>query len=549
MFQLYIYSFLATFLFTPLGFFFLKKNKKDLEYFSYQLIFGIIFVSFVALLLNFFFSLNPLINSSLLILSAYIIIKNRKVYLTKNYFFYSIVSALIVFLLIKESNTYRPDAGLYHLPFINILHNEKIVLGLSNLHFRFGHISIIQYFSAISNNFLFGLNGIVFASALISAAIIINFFFILLKKIKKNNYDIEFYFIFAIFIFIFYKLNRYSNYGNDAPAHMLYFFLVSQLLIINKNFDLNKYTNTYLLSAFIFMNKITLSIACLIPLIFIQKKIFFQITKSKKIYFISLFLFLWLLKNTLSSGCLIYPIVSTCFDKLAWTDKVTAKYISTENEAWAKNWPDSKLNLNHKEYIKNFIWLNDWKKNYFPKFLTILAPYVLLLIMIYLYLFLLKKKQNVNISNKIYFIFFPLLISLIVWFLKLPILRYGQAFIITFCALIFAISCSKFSINNGKKNIFFIIIVLGSFIFVSKNMLRIYQTSNDYFNYPWPKYYSVDEDNIPDDQIEIIINNKKFYKASKGICMYSKPMCSSFERPFNTKKINSYLMLYRKKNN
>ncbi|MBD1154814.1 hypothetical protein IDH00_03040 [Pelagibacterales bacterium SAG-MED21] len=80
-------------------------------------------------------------------------------------------------------------------------------------------------------------------------------------------------------------------------------------------------------------------------------------------------------------------------------------------------------------------------------------------------------------------------------------------------------------------------------------MLRIYQTSNDYFNYPWPKYYSVDEDNIPDDQIEIIINNKKFYKASKGICMYSKPMCSSFERPFNTKKINSYLMLYRKKNN
>ena len=80
---------------------------------------------------------------------------------------------------------YRPDAGLYHLPFINILHHEKIVLGLSNLHFRFGHISIIQYFSAISNNILFGLNGIVFAGALISSAIIINFLFILLKKLEK----------------------------------------------------------------------------------------------------------------------------------------------------------------------------------------------------------------------------------------------------------------------------------------------------------------------------------------------------------------------------
>ena len=298
MFQLYIYSFLATFLFTPFGIFFFKRNEKDLEYFSYQLIFGIIFISFIALLLNFFFPLDQLINSLLIVLSAYIIIKNRNVYLTKNYFFYSIISAFIIFLLIKESNVYRPDAGLYHLPFINILHHEKIVLGLSNLHFRFGHISIIQYFSAISNNILFGLNGIVFAGALISSAIIINFLFILLKKIKKNNFDLEFYFIFAIFIFIFYKLNRYSNYGNDAPAHMLYYFLVSQLLIISRNFDLNRYANTFILSTFIFMNKITLSIACLIPLIFIQKKNFLKIIQLKKIYFVTFFLSLWLIKIT-----------------------------------------------------------------------------------------------------------------------------------------------------------------------------------------------------------------------------------------------------------
>lgn len=548
MFQLYIYSFLATFLFTPFGIFFFKRNEKDLEYFSYQLIFGIIFISFIALLLNFFFPLDQLINSLLIVLSAYIIIKNRNVYLTKNYFFYSIISAFIIFLLIKESNVYRPDAGLYHLPFINILHHEKIVLGLSNLHFRFGHISIIQYFSAISNNILFGLNGIVFAGALISSAIIINFLFILLKKIKKNNFDLEFYFIFAIFIFIFYKLNRYSNYGNDAPAHMLYYFLVSQLLIISRNFDLNRYANTFILSTFIFMNKITLSIACLIPLIFIQKKNFLKIIQLKKIYFVTFFLSLWLIKNILISGCAIYPILNTCFDKLNWTDKFTAKYISTENEAWAKNWPDSKLNYDHKKYIKNFNWFNDWKKNYFPKLFKILFPYILFLILIYFYLYLFKKKQNIKNSSKIYFIFIPLVISLIFWFLKFPILRYGQAFIITFFALIFAIYCSKYPVIKGRINIFFLIIILGSLVFISKNMLRTYKTSNDYYNYPWPKFYSIDENNLPIDQIEIVINNKKFYKASKGICMYSVPMCSGFERKFNTKKVYSYLMLFREKN-
>ena len=121
---------------------------------------------------------------------------------------------------------------------------------------------------------MFGLNGIVFGTALVSSAVIINFVCVFFKKIKKNDYDIEFYFIFAILIFISYKLNRYSNYGNDAPAHFLYYFLVSQILTISKDFNFKKYVNTFLLSSFIFMNKITLSIACLIPIIFLKKRFF-----------------------------------------------------------------------------------------------------------------------------------------------------------------------------------------------------------------------------------------------------------------------------------
>ena len=104
MFQLYAYSFLATFLFTPLGSFFLKNERKDLEFFSYQLIFGIILTSFIGLLLNFIFPLNTLINSPLLLISAYIIIKNKKIYLDKNYIYFSIISASIIYILIAESN-------------------------------------------------------------------------------------------------------------------------------------------------------------------------------------------------------------------------------------------------------------------------------------------------------------------------------------------------------------------------------------------------------------------------------------------------------------
>ena len=71
-----------------------------------------------------------------------------KLYIKNNILFISITT-VSVFLLIALSNTYRPDAGLYHLPYINILNENKIILGISNLHQRFGHTSIMQYLSAI----------------------------------------------------------------------------------------------------------------------------------------------------------------------------------------------------------------------------------------------------------------------------------------------------------------------------------------------------------------------------------------------------------------
>ena len=139
---------------------------------------------------------------------------------------------------------YRPDAGLYHLPYINLLNEEKIIIGVSNLHFRFGHISIIQYLSAFTNNFIFNVNGIVFAGALIASSVIINFLSHLYVNIKKNKFDFHFLFIFSISIFIFYKMNRFSEYGNDAPAHFLMFLMVSEII---KNFDLYNYQKNSIL--------------------------------------------------------------------------------------------------------------------------------------------------------------------------------------------------------------------------------------------------------------------------------------------------------------
>ena len=147
----------------------LKKNSTCV---CEEIVFGLIIISFIALLFNFFLPLS--LNLNTLIFCLIIIIAFFKKIFFKNkdeiliIFTISILSSL--FLLYSDS--YRPDAGLYHLPYIKILNDEKIIFGLSNLHTRFGHISILQYQSAFFNNLIFGLNATVIPSAVIASTII-----------------------------------------------------------------------------------------------------------------------------------------------------------------------------------------------------------------------------------------------------------------------------------------------------------------------------------------------------------------------------------------
>ncbi|MDA7733842.1 hypothetical protein N8841_05080, partial [Candidatus Pelagibacter sp.] len=117
-------------------------------------IYGFIIVGFISLILNFFFPINKIIGTIFFIFSLIFFIfyffklKNKNEFILL-FFFISISS----FLLITLSNINRPDAGLYHLPYISILQEDKIILGLTNLHYRFGHTSMFQYISAIYNNY------------------------------------------------------------------------------------------------------------------------------------------------------------------------------------------------------------------------------------------------------------------------------------------------------------------------------------------------------------------------------------------------------------
>ncbi len=290
MIQIFFYSFLISILTIPFAHFFLNIQKRNSYFFSKEMIFGIIFVSFFALLINFFFSLSLHISSLIPLISLIIILKARNKFFNFNFLKFLLLNSFIITLLISESNVYRPDAGLYHLPYIGIINSEKIIFGITNLHFRYGHTSILQYFSAINNNFLFQNNGIVFAQALIASSVILNFLSQINIYIKKRIFNFHFFYLFFIIIFIFYKMNRYSEYGNDAPAHFLVFFLVSELILQINKFDFKNYGNNLILSLFIIQNKLTLIFIVLVNLVSLDKIKFKSLITDKKFLFVNFFL-------------------------------------------------------------------------------------------------------------------------------------------------------------------------------------------------------------------------------------------------------------------
>ena len=255
---------------------FLKNNSKNIVEYA---ILGLIAASFIALIINFFLPLNILVNSITYLL-VILIFLFQKIKITKQDFSFITLTSSICFLLILFDTEYKPDAGLYHFPYIQILNESKIIIGLSNLHSRFGHISIIQYLAAFNYNVFTGLNGILIPLASLISFIYIYFFYDIFKYLKKREYfSLGKVFSLVVLIYLSYKINRYSEFGNDAPAHLFSFYLISTFIYTQSN-SLKNIRLIYIYSVFAFLNKVFLIFFFIIP--------FFMFLNDKK-NFIKLF--------------------------------------------------------------------------------------------------------------------------------------------------------------------------------------------------------------------------------------------------------------------
>ena len=538
---------LVSFIIIVYGDFFCKKIliSKEKENIYEKGIIGTILLSFFGLILNFIIPLNIIVNNTIIILAFiyYLFFLNYQ----KKIFFKILLISSLSSILIILNNVNRPDAGLYHLPFINILNENKIIIGLSNLHFRFGHISIIQYLSAIFRNSFLSDNGIIIPPAIIISLFLLFLLDKIINILKKKNCDLIFYlFLLLLLIFCLYTFSNYSKYGNDAPSYVYFFYLLILTLSVYKikSITLHALSKIYIVSIFVILNKIFFILVIIIPLFFFycKKKIFIKFNKS--LIFGSLFIVAWIIKNFLVSGCLVYPLSQSCIKEISWINNSDIILQQLSGEAWAKSWPDfinqgaianTAITVSMEEFIKNFNWINSWNLKHRQVIIEKLSPFIIFTLFLLPVIFLSKKnglflKKNRNNFNIIIFITLINFFGSVLWFFKFPLYRYGIPYIITFTSGLFILSIYI----SSKKKIFLnitiqkLIIYSSLTLFIFVNLIRI--KNNYYFqynNYPWPKIYSFSDSNKKIDPKVITKDGKILYYLNNSECMYGYAPCTN----------------------
>jgi len=563
-FQLISFNFLSILMAICAGQLFLSilkfgKNYKKVTIYEQGLI-GLIFIGFLSIFLNFFFSLNQFLNSLIaLFFFSFLFIRNNLSLIFQNIkslFFLSLLSSIIILF----STVYAPDGSLYHIPYIKLLNDEKIIVGISNINYRFALNSIVQYISAFHYNFLFKEVGITIPLAIIPSFFI---FFLLHKILLSNNFfkNHDFFYIFILFFFLIssiYSFSRYSEYGNDAVAHIYYLYLIC-LFLDYRNIKEKKFIyTTLIISIFLVANKLFFVLTFAIPLylIIINKNYLFF---KNKLFILSIFFILLVVfKNILISGCVFYPVKEFCFKSLYWTNIEEVYLQSLEGEAWAKGWVNQTQIQDFNEYSSNFNWLQSWFNVHFK---VIIRKFFPIIIFILLFLFILKlsdliffKKRVIKpyLNKHLYFILLFSVLNFTFWFYKFPLYRYGYSFINVFFIILFSILFFKIF---KKVNIFYlkkiiIITITISFIglFVKNSQRILISFYKEYSYYPWPNLVSMRLDNNYPSLKVVKVGDSFYYYSEDAACMYLKSPCSNYlKKNLEYKKIATYKIYYLNK--
>ena len=394
---------------------------------------ALFFLGNLAIVLNFFFSLNSIKTILIFICLLFLMVnfKEKLVFSYKDFFITNLVIPGIL-----NISTYKMwlhyDAGLYHLNNQLWINESKVVFGLGNVNMWFSWSSLFEYISSyfwLGENFigLHYLNIIFFA---------LFYSFLYFQIVQSSNKFLKYS---SLNIVAFGLLDNFGingggngflffqTVGKPDTAFTVIFF-ITLMLLINSILE-NKYSNKYF-TFFLYLSFFSIQLKAfgfyLIPLLIFY---FYNLDQKLKIIknlklLISLSI-IWCLKNIIISGCLFFPFEFTCFNNLSWYSRGRA---TVAREALANQ---------HIAYLFNKpldIWFTDWilhGKNY-QIYTNFFISFIILLFLNFIFF----KNDKKFINKKIVGIRVYQLILLFSWIGSAPNSRFGMIICLMLVGLI-----------------------------------------------------------------------------------------------------------------
>lgn len=405
------------------------------------------------------------------------------------------------------------DAGLYHLNYQNFLREEKIILGLTNLYDHYGFSSIIEYLHAllwIDNNLI------------LLKTIQFNFFLVLLLFINENLFFSEeinnkkLAFLSIVYMFL-------DNFGiggglNGSPQiqgltkfdsiFSILFFITIFLYLHLANKQRTKIIEFKILLIFMIFTLETRPSGILLFFLFLiillkSKEPIKIILRNKVLIIINL---IWLFKNLLLSGCLLYPLSLSCFEIFQWSNSQIAKNLSAN--------------------LQTYFLTSNFEINYSKTLLTNSLISIFILIFLQIFIF---GSFKIIFKNKLEIYFFIILnIALFLYFL--PSARFFSGFLFSLVLLT----------GNIIRNDFFKINKIISLIIFALSIFSI-PTINQYLTYLQNPSSSL--------EIEITKTNYKnvnnFLVPEIGDQCWVNPKCIPYKTYTTKKNIYKYYMFVK----
>ena len=389
-------------------------------------------------------------------------------------FNYILILLICVFSVLIISKTHE-DFNTYHLFSIYEIYNNNLRIGVSNLNSYFVHSSHL-----ILNQ------GLTVLPYLNFKILHLPLFFIYFSTIgyftsilfNNNSKSQEIFFSILCVLVLLIKFNRLSEYGYDYIAQFLLLIVFHKIFFLNHDDQQAIKGLTYFILS-VLVKPISLLFSPILFYILYKKGFnFYKKITIKNYALISLLVVTIISSSFFKTGCLFYPLNSTCFskDKIFWSEKSRLKDYSRTISLWAKSYDsqnESKYTkISDKEiFLKNFNWINVWiEKHFFYKISEFLLIVSSLILMIYFYFNRIKSVNDQNIKEKL-IIFFLSLLSIFFWLNTVPQFRFGFASIIISLFLIFDLILNLKIKFNKKK--FFYFFIFGLLVLNVKNFNRI----------------------------------------------------------------------------